>query len=269
MVLSNASLDVAFHDPLNFNYMAAIGLPATINSKKYIEQFWVGLFEGDGCLYLERNKGNKSYGSFQIKLKYLPENVNLLYLIKNTIGGSINFEKKKGIIINVGWNAKAKKDVQNCLRILSEYPFITSRKICQLDYYFKTIQNNSWDFHLKNRDLKYDKQHTLIEENKDFVIPSYFSAWLSGFIEAEGSFRCTHSKSFYISQNWDFYILNAIKSYFNSKHKIGIHLDPRSEVVHYRISMSGKPCFKNIENHFLNYPLLGYKNISYQNWINN
>lgn len=258
VVLSNASLDVAFHDEERNNY-----------HKNYIEQFWVGLFEGDGSLYLEKNKSYKSYGTFSIALKYLPENVEMLKLIKDTIGGTISFEVKKGETIKVKWTAKSSKDVQNCLRILNEYPLLTSRKILQLDYYLKTRIYNSWDWHLINRDQKYDKQKELVEEkNKDFIIPSYFPAWLSGFTEAEGSFRSTNAKSFYISQNWDFYILNAIKFYFNSKHKIGIHKDIRYDASHYRISISGKLCCLNIKNHFFKYPLLGYQKISYQNWIN-
>jgi len=193
----------------------------------------------------------------------------MLKLIKDTIGGTISFEYKKGETINVRWIAKSKKDVQNCLRILNEYPLLTSRKILQLDYYLKTRTYNSWDWHLENRDQKYDKQKELVEKkNNDFVIPSYFPAWLSGFTEAEGSFRSTHAKSFYISQNLDFYILNAIKLYFDSHHKIGIQKDPRYEAIHYRISISGKSCCLNIKNHFIKYPLLGYKKISYQNWIN-
>jgi hypothetical protein len=96
---------------------------------------------------------------------------------------------------------------------------------------------------------------------------------LSGFIEAEGCFRFRNNKAtseppvpfltdpcqdrfkkFYISQNSDLYILNAIKIYFLSNHKIGIHKDPRYDAIHYRISISGKPCIARIKEHLNIYP---------------
>ena len=88
---------------------------------------------------------------------------------------------------------------------------------------------------------------------------------MSGFIEAEGCFRFRNNKatSFYICQNNDFYILNAIKTYFNSNHKIGIHTDLRSSNIHYRISISGKPCLNLLKNHLNNFPLIGNKQISF------
>ena len=111
-------------------------------------------------------------------------------------------------------------------------------------------------------------------KNHSFIIPHYFNGWLSGFVEAEGCFRCRNDKatSFYISQNNDYYILNAIKTFFNSNHKIGIHKDLRNLNQHYRISISGKPCLTLIKHHFNHYPLLGHKKISFDIWsssINN
>lgn len=70
----------------------------------------------------------------------------------------------------------------------------------------------------------------------------------------------------YISQNDDIYILNAIKNWFLSNHKIGIHRDSRYETIHYRISISGKPCISIIKEHFTLYPLLGHKRLSFNVW---
>lgn len=131
------------------------------------------------------------------------------------------------------------------------------------------IVNNEWEYHEETRDMKYENQENIIKYNKDnFKIPFYFGPWLSGFTEAEGCFRA-NTKSLYICQNNDWYILNGIKLHFSSHHKIGIHKDIRKPETtkHYRISMTGKECLNNIINHFNHNPLLGNKNVSYNKWL--
>lgn len=233
----------------------------------YIEPFFVGLFEGDGTLTFGRTKGGRwSYPRVQIKLKYNSENHGMLELIRCHIGGTIHYEKKKKAGDQVIWVAIAQKVVQNILRILKKYPLLTSRKICQYNYLKICMDNRSWDYHLQTRDSKYESQQQIISQyKKDFTIPPYFGPWLSGFTEAEGSFRCTHGLSVYWGQNDDMYILNAIKQYFDSHHKLNLHKDLRknSSQYHYRVSMSGKPTIERICQHFDKYPLLGYKKVSY------
>lgn len=269
-------MDIALHDGNNFfidnQILIMINfLLKTKNDqfKDYIEQFWVGLLEGDGSIIIRRNKINKIYGGFEIGLKYLNKNEEMLKLISKYIGGRIYYERKNKEIIKVKWVSVSKKDVRNCLNILSKYPLLTSNKICQLEHLLKCIENKDWDYHLKTRDQKFDLQIDLINSyNNSFFIPHYFKGWLSGFIEAEGCFRFRNNKaiSFYISQNNDIYILNAIKTIFNSKHKIGINKDLRSIKTQYRLSISGKPCLTLIKNHFSNYPLIGNKILSYNKW---
>jgi hypothetical protein len=237
----------------------------------YIEPFFVGLLEGDGSVYLGRTKGgNKSYGGFQIKLKYYPENHAMLELLRHNIGGTIHYEKKTKGNDRIVWAVTAQKDVKKILNIFEKYPLLTSRKICQLEYLKQCMANRSWDFHLKTRDFKYNRQQGLIENyNQNFKIPDYFSPWLSGFVEAEGCFRQIHGLSVYISQNDDWYILNAVKKYFDSHHKIGLHKDKRYPLsLHYRLSLSGKPTIQRIIAHFEKNPLLGYKKVSYDLFCN-
>lgn len=240
-------------------------------SKDYIEKYWVGLFEGDGSMVIRRNKQDKIYASFEIGLKYLSQNVFMLNIIAEKIGGRIYYEKKNKEIITVKWIALSKKDVHNCLNILNKYPLLTTRKLCQFEHLKNCYENKEWSFHLKTRDNRYDLMLSLNLINRDknpYLIPPYFNEWLSGFIEAEGSFRSINNKasSFYISQNDDYYILNVIKAFFNSHHKLGIHKDLRYEKIQYRISMSGKPCLTLIKNHLTNYPLIGNKLLSFNIW---
>lgn len=242
-----------------------------LNNANYLEPFFVGLFEGDGFIYLRRTKGgNWSYGCFQIKLKHYPENQAMLELIGSGIGGAIYYERRKGND-QIVWLALTQKDVKNILAIFEKYPLLTSRKICQLEYLKQCMVNRSWDYHLQTRDSKYDNQQKRVDHYKsNFKIPSYFGPWLSGFFEAEGSFRSTHGLSAYISQNDDWYILDAIKIYFDSYHKLSLHKDLRKNAYqyHYRVSMSGKPVLERIIEHFGQYPLLGYKKVSYDLFCN-
>ena len=256
----------------NFSYSSGNKSPLCLKHGKlndYVKQFWVGLLEGDGSIFVKRNRSSKVYAAFEISLKYLNENEELLKLISKHIGGNVFYEKKNKSIIKVKWAAYATKDVKNCLNILNKYPLLTSRKICQLEHLNKCLVQKDWDYHLKTRNKKYDLQKEIINsKNQEFIIPAYFNGWLSGFLEAEGSFRLRNNKatSFYISQNNDIYILNAIKNWFLSNHKIGIHRDSRYETIHYRISISGKPCISRIKEHFTLYPLLGHKRLSFNVW---
>lgn len=236
----------------------------------YLEPFFVGLFEGDGTITFGRTKGgNWSYGRFQIKLKHNPENETMLQLIRDHIGGTIHYEKKKKGNDQIVWVAIAQKNVKNILRIFETYPLLTSRKICQLGYLQQCLIDRSWSYHLQTRDLKYENQQKLIAHYKaHFKMPSYFGPWVSGFFEAEGCFRCTHRLSIYIGQNDDWYILNAIKQFFHSRHTLGIHKDTRSQLVQYRVSMSGKPTIETVIKHFEANPLFGYKKVSYDLFCN-
>jgi hypothetical protein len=258
VILANASVDLALHDGKSL-------------SKDYIEAFWVGLLEGEGSIHICKNKGNLTYGVFCISLKYFPENEYMLNLIKDNIGGIIKLERRKGVIVKIKWSAISNKDVLNCLRILDKFPLLTTRKICLFNHYLQTRTNNTWQYHFKTRNHKYDDTNSLKEiiSNKalDYTHLSYFPAWVSGFTEAEGCFRIA-PRSYYISQNSDYYILNSIKTLFSSNLKIEIHKDPKYPSSHYRISMSGNTLIK-VQSHFQKYPLLGYKKVSFDKWCRN
>jgi hypothetical protein len=54
------------------------------------------------------------------------------------------------------------------------------------------------------------------------TIPFYFSDWLGGFIEAEGSFsqRITgnYSSEASIGKNYDYYLIEAIRNFYELEH---------------------------------------------------
>jgi len=106
VVLANASLDIAFHDKIINNKIEKNIITKhdlnekdnlTFEDKTYIEQFFVGLLEGDGTITsnLNSKKSNSIIIRIVISLKNMPENLNMLNKIKETIGGRVVLERKK------------------------------------------------------------------------------------------------------------------------------------------------------------------------------
>jgi hypothetical protein len=106
VVLANASLDIAFHDRSINNKSEKEGLDkynlsnnsfVNVEDKTYIEQFFVGLLEGDGTITsnLNSNKSNSIIIRIVISLKNNVENASMLTLIKETIGGRVVIERKE------------------------------------------------------------------------------------------------------------------------------------------------------------------------------
>jgi len=110
VVLANASLDIAFHDRIinnkikNYNIEKLDNLKErnnlTSEDKIYIEQFFVGLLEGDGTITsnLNSNKSNSIIIRIVISLNNKLENVTMLNMIKETIGGRVIIERKERYI---------------------------------------------------------------------------------------------------------------------------------------------------------------------------
>ena len=98
--------------------------------------------DGDGSIQV--NHWRKKYLQYRliIKLSNLKSNEKMLKLISKYIGGKVYYEKKNKEIIKVKWISVSTKDVENCLKILSKYPLLTTNKICQLEHLIQCIENN-------------------------------------------------------------------------------------------------------------------------------
>src|SRR5271169_6546982 len=105
VVLANASIDIAFHDKeINNKTKRVIKSLFDLNEKenlriedkRYIEQFFIGLLEGDGTITtnLNSNKSKSIRIRIVISLKNLSENVIMLNKIKEVIGGRVIIERK-------------------------------------------------------------------------------------------------------------------------------------------------------------------------------
>ena len=296
VVLANASLDIAFHDKLINNKTKIYKLEYTdisnntVNLEKrdnliiydnvYVEQFFVGLLEGDGTITVDLNSQKlKRYIRVRIviSLNNKKENVSMLNKIKEVIGGRVVIERKNKYVT---WIASNKKDLTKIFIILAKYPLLTVRKQCQLEFAKNSLlRRNITDF-LIDRNNKYNNKKKLLDQyvlkNKVIDLPFYFPAWLSGFIEAEGNFYLYFNKNgifrsskFTIGQNDEIHILNWIKLYFKSNNPI-LRDKPKvnGNFQYYRLHLYNAESRKLLFEHFRKYPLLGYKDVSYKNFYN-
>jgi len=254
--------------------MTAVGKSET-DIKDYIEQFFVGLLEGDGTITVDFVSNSSRRVRMFIALKNLEENKFMLNLIAKYVGGRVVIERNDNYVT---WYATSKTDIAKVFAILAKYPLLSTRKLCQLDfvkYSINSRQDIPKEEFIKLRDNKYKNQEAMLDRiDKNFVVPSYFPAWLSGFIEAEGHFRIVKRDSgsikvsqFIIGQNYEKHLLKAILIYFNKENQIS-YTGRSPGVTYYKIHLGGPEVRSLLASHFNSYPLLGDKNTKYQEWVN-
>lgn len=241
----------------------------------YIEQFFVGLLEGDGIIScnLSTNKRKTIYIRIIISLNNTPENFNMLNMIKETIGGRVIIERKDTYVT---WIASNQKDLANVFAILAKYPLLTARKQCQLEFAKNCLLNKDIANFSTNRDNKYNNKNLLLQDLSKQTRPSYFPSWLSGFIEGEGNFNLVFNEKghlrksvFSIGQNDELHIMEWIKSYFNSNNRIIKDKAKKGgNYKYYSLFLYNAESIKLFFEHFNKYPLLGDKNLSYLNFKN-
>ena len=285
VVLANASLDIAFHDTINFLgysllYISTLtfvfneeikhnNIKCDLENKvnnEYIKMFWVGLMDGNGSIQVNHWRKLSLQYRLVINLSNLTSNYKMLVKIAEVIGGTVKFTGKGKDVI---WVVNDRQTIVNIIKIFETYPLLTSRKICQLNFLRDCILKNSVDWYLSNRNNKYDGQISIINsdmfglEKGVLNIPDYFHGWLSGFIEAEGCFsiRKSNNHSFSIGQNNDIYLINIIKEYLKTTN---IVRNPKGDF--YSLEIYKKETLKFIINHIKNNPLLGEKSESFHKW---
>ena len=64
----------------------------------YIEQFFVGLLEGDGTISCNLNRKSSITIRIVISLNNLPENYSMLSKIKEVVGGRVIIERKESYV---------------------------------------------------------------------------------------------------------------------------------------------------------------------------
>jgi hypothetical protein len=130
--------------------------------------------DGNGNIQVN-NLGIKSLQyRFIIKLDNTYRNYNMLLNIAKTIGGVVIIVNKKNKIL---WLVDNKDIIMKIINILSIYPPLTSRLICQLEFIKVSLKTSSVEEYFYNRKNKYKNQTILVEKlSKNKIIPFYFSS---------------------------------------------------------------------------------------------
>lgn len=228
--------------------------------------YLVGLFEGDGFFSITK-KGK--YLTYELGIELSIRDVQLIYKIKSLLGvGVVNFRKRKEIEM-VTLRIRNKDHLKNFIfPIFDKYPMFSNK---QYDYLrFKDALLSGIIY---SEDLpEYTRSNKAINSIESILSTSYFSAWLVGFIEAEGCFsvyKLYKDKdylvaSFDVAQRDGDIIISAIREYLSFTN--AIHLDKTNCS---KLKVTGVRSIENVVKFLQNAPvkLLGYKKLQYLLWI--
>lgn len=215
-------------------------------------EWLIGFTEGDGSFVISKNK---VYFDITQNL----EDIQVLYYIKKNLGfGKILIRNEPHRNVGVFYVTSE----INFFKLIT----IFNGNLCSN---YKKNQFKNW---LNVFNNQYKKDIIFIDR---IIKPSFYTGWLSGFIDAEGSFTgrlksCKTSKlkkaphlTLSISQK-EFYILNLIKELFSPLKFNNIRYDKSWDGWQFHISSFKK--LKFIKIYLNNFPLKTKKHIRFLKW---
>lgn len=226
----------------------------------------VGLFEGDG--YFSITKKGK-YLTYEIGIEMSIKDVQLMYKIKNILGvGIISFRKRNDVEM-VTLRIRNKNHLKDFIfPIFDKYPMFSNKQYDYLRLKDMLISNIIYSNDLPD----YKRSNININNIEHIVNASYFSAWLIGFIEAEGCFSTYKLNkeqeylvgSFDIAQKEAEVLIFAIKEFLGFTTKV--YLDKTNC---YKLKVTSKRSLENVIKFLDKAPvkLLGNKKLQYILWL--
>lgn len=128
----------------------------------------------------------------------------------------------------------------------------------QVAFLVKALSGMTIEEYMLTRGGKYDSRSLITPL---FVtLPDYFGPWLSGFIEAEGSFAMRSGSlgfSFSTGQLHDRYLMEAILHFFNQQH-ISVQLKKGIKPFYF-LEIANIKGVEKVVLHLIDNPLQGYK----------
>lgn len=228
--------------------------------------YLVGLFEGDG--YFSITKKGK-YLTYELGIELSIKDVQLIYKIKNILGvGIVNFRKRNEVEM-VALIIRDKNHLKNfILPIFDRYPMFSNKQ-----YDFLRFKDALLSSIIYSDDLpKYIRSYEPINSIESIINSSYFSAWLVGFIEAEGCFSVykLNKDNYYLVASFDIaqkdgdVLISAIREYLSFT--TSIYLDKTNCS---KLKVTNVRSIENIIKFLQNAPvkLLGNKKLQYLLWL--
>ena len=228
------------------------------HKKKMNSQFlewFLGFTEGDGSFIVSKNK-------VYFDITQSLSDIQVLYYIKKELGfGKVLIREEEHRNVGVFY-VSSKENFTNLIHIFNG----------NLSTHYKREQFKVW------LDT-YNKQYSMNITFKDQLIkPSLYTGWISGFVDAEGSFygrvkSCSTSKlrkaphlTFQVSQK-EFDIIKALRDIFLNTDTLdlkNVRFDKSWEGWTFHCSSFTK--LKVIRNYFSRYELKTKKSLSYTKW---
>jgi hypothetical protein len=247
----------------NYSYFE---IPQRLHAGDLTYAMLVGLIEGDGWFSISK-KGEYLMYEFGIELSI--RDVQLIYKLKDMLRiGTIFFRDKEDRSKTVMLRVRNKSHLRTViLPIFDKYPFLSNKQYDYLRFRNAILKGLKYAEELDNY------TRPIIPLNSvDLITNSYyFSAWLVGFIEAEGCFsiytpssRSEKVASFDVSQTNGENIILAISKYLSFTQKI--HQDKTNN---FRVKVTSARSVENVIN-FLNkapVKLQGHKKLQYILWL--
>lgn len=228
--------------------------------------YLVGLFEGDG--YFSISKKDK-YLAYELGIELSNKDAQLIYKIKSILGvGVVSFRNREGIDM-IALTIRNKSHLMDfILPIFDKYPMFSSKQYDYLRFRNSLVSNV---IYWKDLPGNFRHNNRPINSVESIISAYYFSAWLVGFMEAEGCFSVYRLEknrdylvaSFDIAQKNGEVLIVAIHRYLSFTTKVF-----KDKTNCFRLKVSGVRSIENVVK-FLNkapVKLLGNKRLQYLLW---
>ncbi len=246
--------------------LSTLEAPQRLNAENLNYAYLVGLFEGDGFFTVTK-KG--IYFQCELGIELSIKDVKLIYKIKDILGvGIIGFRVRNGN--SMVYLRVRKKDhlISKVLPIFDRYPLFSNKQYEDLRLRSVILSNVK----LYDAIPIYTRPSLPFNTIESIINTPYFSAWLVGFIEAEGCFSVYKLvkdgdyfvASFDISQTNGEILILAIREYLSLTPKV--HKDDKTNS--FKLKVSSVRSIENVIKFIDKAPvkLLGHKKIQYILW---
>lgn len=226
----------------------------------------VGLFEGDGFFSITK-KGK--YLTYELGIELSIRDAKLIYKLKSLLSVGVVSIRNRDDIQMISLRIRDKNHLKNIiLPIFDKYPMFSNKQYDYLRFKNALLSNiiYSSDLPLYSRPIKN------LNSLESILNSDYFSAWLVGFIEAEGCFSIYKLTlkdnylvaSFDVSQTDGDIIISAIRKYLSFT--VAIHLDKTNNS---KLKVTSVRSIENVIKFLHKAPvkLLGHKKLQYLLWI--